>query len=233
MEEKPSYYAIIPASIRYDDSLTASEKLFYGEITALTYKTGECWATNTYFANLYGVSTRSITSWIAHLERRGYIQTENFYRENTKEIEKRVLKIPLENNFYTYGKKFLEGYRKNIQGGIEKNFQENNTSNNNTSINNIKEIYKEKFETFYKEYPKHVKKADVEKWFLKNKPDDELFNIIMTQLEKFKKSKEWRNTQYIPYPSTWLNQKRWEDEIKSQEDIDEEILKYLEEQNEK
>lgn len=95
--------------------------------------------------------------------------------------------------------------------------------------NNKKEIYKEKFEEFYKNYPKKLKKAEVEKWFKKNNPDDELFKTIMTQLEKFKKSKEWKQTQYIPYPSTWLNQKRWEDEIKTQEDIDKEILDYLEE----
>lgn len=96
--------------------------------------------------------------------------------------------------------------------------------------NNKKEIYKEKFEEFYKNYPKKLKKAEVEKWFKKNNPDDELFKTIMTQLEKFKKSKEWKEQQYIPYPSTWLNQKRWEDEIKTQEDIDKEILKYLEEE---
>ena len=145
MDEKPNYYAIIPASVRYDNNLTPSEKLFYGEITALTYKTGECWATNSYFANLYNVSTRSITSWIAHLEKNKYIQTETFYKDNSKEIEKRVIKIPIENNFYTYGNKFLEGYRKKELGGIEKNFQENNTSNNNTSINNIKENVKRKY----------------------------------------------------------------------------------------
>lgn len=96
--------------------------------------------------------------------------------------------------------------------------------------NNKKEIYKEKFEEFYKNYPKKLKKAEVEKWFKKNNPNDELFKTIMTQLEKFKKSKEWKEQQYIPYPSTWLNQKRWEDEIKTQEDIDKEILKYLEEE---
>lgn len=226
MEEKPNYYAIIPASVRYDNNLTPSEKLFYGEITALTYKTGECWATNSYFANLYNVSTRSITSWIAHLEKNNYIQTETFYKENSKEIEKRVIKIPIENNFYTYGNKFLEGYRKKDLGGIEKNFQENNTSNNNTSINN-KEIYKERFEIFYKAYPKHLKKAEVEKWFLKNKPDETLFKTIMTQLEKFKQTKEWSNTQYIPYPSTWLNQKRWEDQIETKEDRDKKLIEEL------
>ena len=136
MDEKPNYYAIIPANVRYDNNLTPSEKLFYGEITALTQKTGECWASNSYFAKLYGVSTRSITNWVSHLEKYKYIKTETINKDNSKEIEKRVIRLPIENNFYTYGKKILEGYRKKELGGIENNFQENNTSNNNTSINN-------------------------------------------------------------------------------------------------
>ena len=34
-KEQPNYYAIIPATIRYDNNLKPAEKLLYGEITAL------------------------------------------------------------------------------------------------------------------------------------------------------------------------------------------------------
>ena len=117
---------------------------------------------------------------------------------------------------------------------LEKPTLENRTQLNTNNIKDLnklnKEIYKERFEEFYKAYPKHLKKAEVEKWFYKNKPDEVLFKTIMDQLEKFKSCREWNKQQFIPYPSTWLNQKRWEDEIKTQQDIDEEILKYLEEE---
>lgn len=97
----------------------------------------------------------------------------------------------------------------NIYGQDE--LDQTGTGNKETPV---KEQWEEQFEKFYKKYPKKVKKQNVEKWFKKNKPSSELFSSIMSSLEQFRGSKDWLkdNGQYIPYPSTWLNQKRWEDE---------------------
>lgn len=71
------------------------------------------------------------------------------------------------------------------------------------------------FYAFWGAYPKKKGKQAAEKAFEKLKPDDELLNIILTALEEQKKSAEWQkdNGQFIPYPATWLNGKRWEDEL--------------------
>ena len=45
-----SYYAIIPANVRYDRRLTANAKLLYGEITALCNEKVYCWERNSYFS---------------------------------------------------------------------------------------------------------------------------------------------------------------------------------------
>jgi hypothetical protein len=73
---QPAYYAVIPADVRYDKDLRPNAKLLYGELTSLCNQTGYCWAKNEYFAELYGVTTRTITNLLSQLEKKGYIRVE-------------------------------------------------------------------------------------------------------------------------------------------------------------
>lgn len=132
MEEKPNYYAVIPANVRYDADLRASAKLMYGEITALSSKYGVCTASNNYFARLYEVDASAISKWITQLKNKKYIEVE--YETNGKEIKKRIIRI--------IGTDKCQYVLPKDNGGYCQKDKENNTSNtNNTSI---KEIYKEK-----------------------------------------------------------------------------------------
>lgn len=134
MEERPNYYAIIPADVRYDKDLKAIEKLLYGEITTLTHQTGECWASNNYFAKLYNIYPTTISKYINHLKDKGYIQIRMDYVGNSKEIEKRIICIAQTDNTSCLNEQ--GGYSQTSKGGIAQTSKENNTSNNNTSINN-------------------------------------------------------------------------------------------------
>lgn len=129
--EIPSYYSIIPADVRYDKRLTPNAKLLYAEITALTNMNGQCFATNEYFANLYGVSKTSVSKWIKNLIDCGYLTSEITYKEGSKEIDKRYLslvKYPIEEKLNT---------------PIEEKLKDNNTTkveyNNTLTESNIKE----------------------------------------------------------------------------------------------
>tara|TARA_R110000824_G_scaffold235605_1_gene424401 strand:+ start:137 stop:775 length:639 start_codon:yes stop_codon:yes gene_type:complete len=72
---KPSYYAIIPAEVRYS-KLKPNAKLLYGEITALSSKEGYCFATNNYFAKLYDVTKNTISLWVSQLNKEGFVSVE-------------------------------------------------------------------------------------------------------------------------------------------------------------
>lgn len=215
MNEKPNYYSVLPAIVRYDNELKPNEKLLYSEISALTNINGECWASNDYFAKLYDKSKDTVSDWISMLNKKGYICVELTRNETTKAIEKRIIRInPLLANIDLAPEKIPIGYRQKNREGIGKKTEENNTSINNTSINN-KEIYKERFELFWKEYPRKVNKFKTEEWFNKNNLTKEQFDLIISKLKKYKDTTDWKkdNGKYIPYPTTWLNQKRYEDEV--------------------
>lgn len=74
--------------------------------------------------------------------------------------------------------------------------------------------YESRFEAFWDTYPRKAGKGAAEKAFLKYKPDDALLERMISAVEAQKVTEQWQRDggQYIPYPATWLNQKRWEDE---------------------
>lgn len=71
------------------------------------------------------------------------------------------------------------------------------------------------FRIFYSAYPKKRARGNAERAWKKLNPDADLQGIILTTLEKQKRSEDWRKDggKFIPYPATWLNGRRWEDEI--------------------
>tara|TARA_R110001606_G_scaffold397930_2_gene575753 strand:- start:238 stop:858 length:621 start_codon:yes stop_codon:yes gene_type:complete len=75
MKHSPTYYAVIPASVRYS-KLKPNAKLLYGEITALSNKEGYCFATNRYFADLYGVTKNTVSLWVSQLNKLGFVSIE-------------------------------------------------------------------------------------------------------------------------------------------------------------
>ena len=91
--EKPNYYGIIPATVRYDKRLKPMEKILYSEITALANTQGFCFASNSYFGKLYEVHKNTVGIWINNLVECGYLKVKMIYKENSKEVLERRLYI--------------------------------------------------------------------------------------------------------------------------------------------
>lgn len=133
VENQISYYAVIPATVRYDNRLKSAEKLLYGEVTALANKNGFCYAKNRYFANLYNVSIETISRWFSNLQKYGYIKIEIIKNEN-KEIISRNIYISdapySQKEQYPYSQKNQYPYPQKDQEGIDEKVKENNIKYN-------------------------------------------------------------------------------------------------------
>lgn len=70
------------------------------------------------------------------------------------------------------------------------------------------------FDAFWKAYPKKTGKEAARKSFARAKAD---IGTMLSALEVQKQSEQWtkNNGQFIPNPTTWLNQGRWEDEVQT------------------
>ncbi len=146
--EQSSYYAVIPAFVRYCKDVPDGAKLLYGEITALCNEQGYCWASNKYFSDLYGKSGDTISRWISKLAQAGFILTiVDNQKGNTRKIwlseaqayrQKSV--DPIGKNADTLTAKIRRPYRQKSVDPIGKNvypIKENNTIN--ITLNNTEE----------------------------------------------------------------------------------------------
>ena len=115
--EKPSFYAILPAHVRYEKRLKPAERLLFAEISALTNKFGYCTASNGYFAELYETKKETVSRWISHLSELGFVKLEMVYEG--KQIKGRKIWID-----------------EKVMTPIDEKVKGNNTRLNNTRLNN-------------------------------------------------------------------------------------------------
>lgn len=148
--DKPSYYGILPANVRYAD-ISPQAKILYTELTVLTQKDGYCFANNLYFANLYDTSVETISRYISELKNNNFIRCEYSKKTGSEKSERKIYIVGIDENI-NRGIDKNEGIDKNIntgideivKGGIDENVKHNNTSINTTSNNNLKESKKER-----------------------------------------------------------------------------------------
>jgi len=126
---KANYWGIMGANVRYNDKLSSSQKIMYVEITALSNSQGYSWATNSYFARLYNVTTKTVSSWIKSLEKEGLIRIEYDWGKG-KQVKQRRM-YPVQMPPVGYAQKGVGGMEENVKGGMHKKVKEN-TINPNT-----------------------------------------------------------------------------------------------------
>lgn len=135
----------IPKDIWLAENISWIEKLVLTELDSLDNYNG-CFATNEYIGNFFGLSKGRVSKIISKLAKEKYIKVTLIYKDGSKQIDKRVIKIlprgivktnhtPIVENNQGYSSKQLEGIVENNHTPMVENDQDNNTVINNT-INN-------------------------------------------------------------------------------------------------
>lgn len=230
---EPSFYAIIPDTVMSDPDLPDSAKLLFGTITSLQKARGYCYATNRFLAQKIGKEADTVSRLIKKLADAGYLEMEIIRDATGKEIvERRIYPV-----MGIYGN--IGGYRKNFQDppGEKSDTPPGQKSKERIEDSRIAvenppkapqggkrasrkepkdapDHNPERFVGFWKAYPRgENKQAAIRAWD-RLKPSDALCNEMAKALKRQMASEDWQRGIGIPHASTWINQRRWEDEVK-------------------
>lgn len=163
----------IPERLYLTREFTPNEKFVLIEIYSLTKnKSRKCFASNKHFADFVGLKENTVQKMMLKFENAGYLKRIYELKENSKEIEKRVIiltdkfydlfinenSVGMENNQSPGGEKSIGGDGKKSTGEVDKKSEISNTSikyNSNLSNTNLsntdnKAFSKEKVN--YKDY---------------------------------------------------------------------------------
>ena len=181
------------------DGLTPTKKLILVILANYADQNGSCFPSYKHIAKMVGLKDqKGIIKVIKEFESLGLLR-----------IEKRKL----DNGSYTSNK-----YHLLIGRGSDTTRVVVQTPDNTKE--DTKEIYDQIFEKFWKVYPRKVAKKQAAKIF--NKIHQKNHKNLLKGVLLFSEEKKNTDIQYIPHPSTWLNQERWMDYL----DKDNSVLKF-------
>lgn len=182
------YFAVIPATVLFNNELKPNEKLLYALITALSNKEGYCYASNKYLGEKLGVDPKTITSWLADLRKFNYIMVDLIRNENKEIIQRKIyphdVPYPL-NNVYPSPSKNVEA--------THQISEDNNINNKNINTHTVTK----------KKYSENVYLYDFEYKELINIYGENKTYKCIEELSLYKKSKG------VEYKSDFATIKRW------------------------
>lgn len=220
-----AFWAVVPATVLYDDTIPANAKLLYGQITQMTGADGCCGMTNAQLAEPNGLSEDSVSRLIKALEKAGHIELR--YTPDardghpTRSIYQVLQAPPLtgKNADKLTGKKTDSLPAKKSMGNVlNNNILPPKSPHGGRRAKSAAEWKPERFEGFWKFYPRgEGRQAAIRAWD-RLRPDDALIVEIGRALTAQKASPEWMAGIGIPHASTYLNQQRWTDEVRKSVD---------------
>lgn len=175
------------------------------------------------YAIIYGFSQ---TQDLAYTGSRQYLAD---WTNSTLQGVSKCLKKLVENNLIVKKENIINGvkfceYRavvpellpvNKVYGGRQQSLHNNIEYNTSNNIYSVKFDKDDAFERFWAIYPRHTNKKKAYNSFVKKCNDETVLQKMLSAIVDQKETEQWQNEKFIPHAATWLNNERWEDEIKS------------------
>lgn len=150
----------------------------------------------------------AVTGWEEHQNIEGMDRIREQTRKRVAEHRSRKKQLELPDRYGNVTVTVCNATDKEEDIDIDKDIDKDIDIDKDNNTCSFCDAQKADFESFWKVYPKKVAKKEAFKAFKKIKTP---VSILIDAVEKQKKSDQWTRDhgQYIPYPTTWLNQERW------------------------
>ena len=199
-------WCLIPPSVIVRTDLSANEKLLFGRIMGLVGSRGYCFASNEWLGDQMGIKKHSVSIIVSKLSTKGLVNVE-VIRENGRVVERRIfVATPAPSLRQTYVTDMTYPSLM-TETDIHISSKDKRVEKSNTG-----------FEEFWTLFPKKIAKPIALRSWNKINPDNELKEKILVAVKKNCNTEQWRKDggKFIPYPATWLNQERYNDEVVEQ-----------------
>ena len=201
--------------IMQDKKLHITAKAIYAYLASFAGAASSCYPSRGKICSDLGISGDTFTKYLKQLTDCGYLivaqeKEQGRFSHNVYTLPDMISPLPIESDTEASG-----------SGGIVNN--NNSPKSNRNSKKNSPTRAAAGFDEFWAVYPKKKSKEAAKKAWDKLKPDEELRSVILLAVKHQSISPDWAKSggQYIPYPATWLNNRRWEDDEPEQKKLEE------------
>lgn len=184
----------IPANVWLSKELTMQEKIFLVEIKSLDNERG-CFASNDYFSEHFQLSKSRCSEVISKLKEKELLTIELIYKDNSKQVDKRIIRVNYAHPLFNDGIRQIEGgVRKteapirDSEGGLRdiedppsENAKDNSTLINNTDyISNTTNRSREVFNTIQNNIRFNLSPIEIDTvdYWLKDYPHELILEAI-------------------------------------------------------
>lgn len=189
----------------YLEHMTPRQAVLMGMLIGMAKRSGYAYPSNKTIGTILNMTTITVQRELAILEQNGFLTRELIRDESMQIIARRI---------YPHIKTD-RGVISELRGGvisdlIPPSYQNCNSNKDNTISINNKGIYE--FQHFWDLYKRKGTKATAEKAFNKLRNDEK--ELLLTFIPKYVKNHEdAAKMEFIPHFTTFINQKRWNDEL--------------------